>query len=272
MLPDGEDAMDLGLRDRVALVAASSEGLGRAVAMGLAREGAKLALCARTRSALERTAEDIRKATGVEPLAAPVDVTVYEQVRQFVYETRARFGRIDVCVTNAGGPPAKSFAQTTVEDWQAGINLNFMSTLYFAREVLPLMQQQRWGRLITITSASVKQPIEGLILSNAVRAAVGGLVKTLSNEYAKYNVLVNNVCPGYTLTARLDELAGKLAAEEGVESHQIKARWASQIPMGRLGTPEEFANLVVFLASERASYITGVSVAVDGGFVKGIGL
>ena len=136
--------------------------------------------------------------------------------------------------------------------------------------VLPVMQKQRWGRLITITSVSVKQPIDGLILSNAVRAAVSGLVKSLSNEYAKDNVLVTNVCPGYTLTARLDELASKLARAEGVEPHEIRARWASQIPMGRLGTPEEFANLVVFLASERASYITGVSVAVDGGFVKGI--
>ena len=140
----------------------------------------------------------------------------------------------------------------------------------FCKDVLPVMQKQRWGRLIAITSVSVKQPIDGLILSNAVRAAVSGLVKSLSNEYGKDNVLVTNVCPGYTLTARLDELASKLARAEGVEPHEIRARWASQIPMGRLGTPEEFANLVVFLASERASYITGVSVAVDGGFVKGI--
>ena len=262
--------MDLGLKDRVAIVAASSEGLGRAVAMGLAREGAKLALCARTRSTLETAAEEIRQATGAEVLAAPVDVTVYDEVRRFVNQTRERLGHVDICVTNAGGPPAKAFSETTIEDWQAGVNLNLMSALYFAREVLPVMQKQRWGRLITITSVSVKQPIDGLILSNAVRAAVGGLVKSLSNEYAKDNVLVNNVCPGYTLTARLDELASKLAAAEGVEPHEIRARWASQVPMGRLGTPDEFANLVVFLASERASYITGVSVAVDGGFVKGI--
>ncbi|PYV24671.1 MAG: 3-oxoacyl-ACP reductase [Acidobacteria bacterium] len=262
--------MDLGLKGRVAIVAASSEGLGRAVAMGLAREGTRLAVCARTRSTLEATAEEIREATGAEVLAAPVDVTVYDEVRRFVNQTRERFGHVDICVTNAGGPPSKAFSETTVEDWQAGVNLNLMSTLYFAREVLPVMQKQRWGRLITITSVSVKQPIDGLILSNAVRAAVSGLVKSLSNEYAKHNVLVTNVCPGYTLTARLDELASKRAAAEGVEPHQIRARWASQIPMGRLGTPEEFANLVVFLASERASYITGVSVAVDGGFVRGI--
>ncbi len=262
--------MDLGLKDRVAIVAASSQGLGKAVAEGLAKEGTKLALCARTESTLNSAAEDIRRKTGVEVLARPVDVTNYDQVRRFVAETFERFGRLDICVTNAGGPPAKLFSETTVDDWQAGVNLNLMSTLYFAREVLPLMQKRKWGRLITITSVAVKQPIEGLILSNAVRSAVSGLVKSLSNEYAKDNVLVNNVCPGYTLTARLDELAGKLAKAEGVEPEQIRERWASQIPLGRLGRPEEFASLVVFLASERASYITGVTIAVDGGFVKGI--
>jgi 3-oxoacyl-[acyl-carrier protein] reductase len=262
--------MDLGLKDRVAIVAASSQGLGKAVAMGLAREGAKLALCARTEATLQATAEEIRKSAGVEVLAKKVDVTVYEQVRGFVAETVKRFGRLDICVTNAGGPPAKPFSETTVEDWQNGVNLNLMSTLYFAREVLPLMRERRWGRLITITSASVKQPIDNLILSNSVRAAVSGLVKSLSNEYAKDNVLVTNVCPGYTMTARLDELSSKLAAAEGVQPKQIHDRWAAMIPMRRLGQPEEFANLVVFLASERASYITGVSIAVDGGFVKGI--
>lgn len=262
--------MDLGLKGRVALVAASSQGLGKAVAFGLAREGAKLALCARTRSTLKATAEEIRRETGVDLLAQSLDVTDYAHVRRFVAETLKRFGRVDICVTNAGGPPSKPFRETSVEDWQNGVNLNLMSTLYFAREVLPLMQKQKWGRLIAITSVAVKQPIDGLILSNAVRSAVSGLIKSLSNEYAHSNVLVNNVCPGYTLTARLDELAAKLAQAEGVEPQQIQERWASQIPMRRLGQPEEFANLVVFLASERSSYITGASIAVDGGYVKGI--
>ena len=262
--------MELGLKDRVAIVAASSQGLGQAVAEGLAREGAKLALCARTQSTLNATAEDIRKRAGVEVLAKILDVTVYDQVRRFVAETVEQFGRVDICVTNAGGPPAKPFRETTVEDWQAGINLNLMSTLYFAREVLPLMQKRKWGRFITITSASVKQPIDNLVLSNSVRSAVSGLVKSLSNEYARDNVLVNNVCPGYTLTARLDELSNKLAKAEGLTPESIRQRWASQTPMGRVGRPEEFANMVVFLASERASYITGASIAVDGGFVKGL--
>jgi len=145
-----------------------------------------------------------------------------------------------------------------------------MSTLYFAREVLPLMQKQKWGRLITITSVAVKQPMEGLILSNSVRSAVSGLVKSLANECGKDNVLVTNACPGYTQTARLDQLAGRLAAAEGVDPEQIRLRWAAQVPLRRLGQPEEFANLVVFLASERASYLTGVSIAVDGGFTKGV--
>ena len=262
--------MDLGLKDRVAMVAASSQGLGKAVALGLAREGAKLAICARTESAINKTAAEVRQETGVEVLARAVDVTVYEQVQRFVAETNDHFGRVDICVTNAGGPPARPFSETTVEDWQTGVDLNLMSTLYFAREVLPLMQKRQWGRLITITSASVKQPIDNLVLSNSVRSAVSGLMKSLSNEYGKDNILVTNACPGYTLTSRLDELSGRLARAEGVDPKEVQERWAKQVPLGRLGRPEEFANLVVFLASERSSYITGVSIAVDGGFIKGV--
>jgi 3-oxoacyl-[acyl-carrier protein] reductase len=262
--------MDMGIRDRVALVAASSQGLGKAVALGLAREGVKLALCARTDAVLQRTADEIRAQTGVEVLARSLDVTVYDQVREFVRQTEQRFGRIDICVANAGGPPSKAFAETTVEDWRAGVDLNLMSAVYFAREVLPGMQLRRWGRFIAITSITVKQPVEGLILSNSVRAGVAGLVKTLANEYGPSNVLVNNVCPGYTATARLESLISKLAAAESVPVEKIKERWAAQAPLRRLGRPEEFADLVVFLASERASYITGASIAVDGGLVKGL--
>jgi 3-oxoacyl-[acyl-carrier protein] reductase len=262
--------MDLGLKGRVALVAASSQGLGKAVALGLAREGAMLALCARTDSTLQAAADEIRHETGVEVIAGAIDMTDYQQVREFVARTVEHFGRLDIAVANAGGPPAKTFAETTVEDWHAAANLNLMSTVHLAKETLPLMQQRRWGRFIAITSMTVKQPVDGLILSNSVRAAVSGLVKTLSNEYGPYNVLVNNVCPGYTATARLLSLGGRLAEKEGVTSEEIEARWARQTPLGRVGKPEEFADLVVFLASERASYITGVSIAVDGGIVKGI--
>jgi len=243
--------MDLGLKDRVAVVAASSKGLGKAVALGLAAEGAKLALCARGEEELQRTASEIP----TEVLAQVVDVTVEAEVRSFIESTKRKFGRIDICVTNAGGPPAKRFEATSAADWRSAVDLNFMSTLHFARAVLPIMKEQRWGRLIAISSVAVLQPVDGLILSNAARSAVRGLVKSLSNEYAPFNVLVNNVCPGYTATERLLKL----------EVHP-----EAQIPLGRVGTPEEFANLVVFLASEGASYITGVSIPVDGGWVKAI--
>lgn len=262
--------MDLGLKDRVALVAASSQGLGKAAAMGLAREGAKLALCSRAASAIEAAAEEIRRATGTEVLAWPVDVTQEEQVHRMVEEAKDRFGRIDICITNAGGPPSKPFDATTIDDWRRAVDLNLMSTLYLAREVLPLMKARRWGRLVTITSLTVKQPVDGLILSNSVRAAVAGLVKSLANEYAAHNVLVNNVCPGYTATDRLNVLSKTMAQASGVTPADIEKRWTSQIPLGRLGQPEEFADAVVFLCSERASYITGQSLLIDGGFAKGL--
>src|SRR5579885_1478776 len=174
--------MDLGLKDRVALVAASSQGLGKAVAFGLAREGAKVAMCSRNLKAVEAAAEAIRRETGAEVYAAQTDVTDELQVRRLVDQTIERFRKIDICVTNAGGPPAKPFDATTVEDWRRAVDLNLMSTLFLASRVLPGMRARKWGRLVAITSLSVKQPVEGLILSNSVRAAVVGLVKTLSNE------------------------------------------------------------------------------------------
>ena len=262
--------MDLALKDRVAIVAASSQGLGNAVALALAREGAKLAMCSRRADAIESAATEIRRATGVEVLAVAADVTRPDHVRRLVAETLQRFGHIDICVTNAGGPPSKTFAETTPEDWAAAVDLNLLSVVHFAREVLPVMRKQRWGRLLTITSVAVKQPIDGLILSNSVRSAVSGLVKSLANEYGKDNVTVNNVCPGYTRTARLNELAGRLAKTEGLAQDQAEQRWTREIPLGRLAEPEEFANVVTFLASEKASYITGASIAVDGGLIKGI--
>jgi 3-oxoacyl-[acyl-carrier protein] reductase len=258
--------MDLGIAGRVALVAASSHGLGKAVALGLAREGVKLAMCSRNREAIEAAASEIRGETGAEVIASAVDVTREDQVRAFV----AEIGKVDICVTNAGGPPAKPFDATTVEEWRRAIDMNFMSTLFFAREVLPGMRERRWGRLVTITSLTVKQPVDGLILSNSVRAAVAGLVKSLSNEYAAHNVLVNNVCPGYTATDRLTELSSTLAKAAGLAPSEIEKRWTSQIPQGRLARPDEFADAVVYLCSERASYITGQSIAIDGGFARGL--
>ena len=214
--------------------------------------------------------EEIGQAANVEILATTVDVTDEQDVRAFVAKVTERFGKIDICVTNAGGPPAKPFDATTMEDWRRAIDLNLMSTLFFAHAVLPGMRDRRWGRLLTITSLTVKQPIDGLILSNSVRAAVVGLVKSLSNEYAPHNVLVNNVCPGYTATDRLGDLSSTLARSAGVDPSEIEKRWTTQIPLGRLARPEEFADAVVFLASDRASYITGQSLSIDGGFAKGL--
>jgi 3-oxoacyl-[acyl-carrier protein] reductase len=243
--------MDLGLNGRVAIVAAASKGLGKAVALGLSREGAKVAICARSAAELQAAADEMPGPV----LARVADVRNENDVRALVDETVERFGKVDICVANAGGPPPKRFDETTAEDWEAAIELNFTSTLHFARAVLPGMKERRWGRFLAITSAAVKQPVDRLILSNSVRNAVSGLVKSLSNEYAPYNVLVNSVCPGYIATDRLKSL--------GVQPE-------GQIPLGRVGTPEEFANVVVFLASERASYVTGVAVAIDGGLIKGV--
>ncbi len=262
--------MDLGIRDRVAMVAASSRGLGKAVAAALAAEGVRLAMCSRNAAAIEAAAREIAGKHGVEVFHRAVDVTDQEQARAFVRDTAARFGKIEICVTNAGGPPAKTFLNVTREEWLAAVELNLMSAVYLAREVLPYMQRQQWGRLVTITSVSVKQPMENLLLSNSVRAAVAGLAKTLSNEFGKDNITVNNVCPGLTLTDRLEELAGVQALADGVSKQAIYDSWRKDLPLQRLGTPEEFGAVVAFLCSERASYVTGVSIQVDGGRVKGL--
>jgi 3-oxoacyl-[acyl-carrier protein] reductase len=262
--------MEFGLRGRVAIVAAASEGLGRAVALELAREGAEVAICARTAARLEEAALEIQRAGGREVFRRALDVTNRAGVEAFVEDVEKRFGRVDICVTNAGGPPSKKFGEVTPEEWQVAVDLTLGSAVSFARAVLPRMQKRKWGRLVTITSVSVKQPIDGLVLSNSIRAGVAGLARTLASEYGPDNITVNNVCPGYTRTARLDELAGAMARSSGQTVESIFARWSAQIPMGRLGSPEEFAALVAFLCSERASYITGTTIAVDGGFVRGL--
>ena len=262
--------MDLGLKNKVAVVAAASQGLGRAIAEELAREGARVAICARTPAALEATAEEIRRATGAEVLGVTADVTRAEEVERFVAAAVERWGAVHIAVANAGGPPAKEFAAITLEDWERAVALNLMSSVYLARAVLPRMRAQKWGRLLFLTSASVKQPIDGLLLSNSVRSAVAGLAKSLANEYARDNVLVNVLCPGFIGTERLEELAATLAAQKGVSPDEIRRGWAAQIPMGRIGEPKELAALAAFLASERASYITGTAIAVDGGRTRSL--
>lgn len=262
--------MDLGLKNKVAIVAASSKGLGRAVALELAAEGARVAMCSRNRDPIRQAADYVHAETGAEVYYEQVDVTRPDEIRTFVTNTANRFGDIHILVTNAGGPPAGLFVSLRPQDWMHGFHLNLMSVINLCAEVIPYMQRKRWGRIINITSIAVKQPVDGLILSNSIRSGVAGLAKTLSNEMAPYNILVNNVCPGYTRTERVEELSASMAERKGVSKEQIVQGWEENIPMGRMGRPEEFAALVAFLASERASYITGATIPVDGGAVKGL--
>jgi 3-oxoacyl-[acyl-carrier protein] reductase len=262
--------MELGLQGKVALVAASSRGLGRAVAEELAAEGADIALCARSEDDLIETARAIEGGCGVRVLAVPTDLTDQEAIGHLAERTRDELGRIDILVNNAGGPPAGLFESHTLDDWRQAIRLNLESALELTRAVLPGMREAGWGRIINITSVSVKQPVEQLILSNSVRAAVTGFARTLANEVAADGITVNNALPGFTRTGRLQELAASLAEGKGIEVQEVEAGWEQAIPMKRLGEPREFAALVAFLASERASYITGCSITVDGGRVQSL--
>ncbi|HXZ81307.1 MAG TPA: SDR family oxidoreductase [Terriglobales bacterium] len=261
--------METGLKGRVAIVAAASGGLGLATAKGLAAEGVRLAICSRDPRRIQDAANQIRQNYQVEVQAQAVDVGNYQAVQNFVRATAEQFGAIHICITNAGGPPAKGFLSTTIEEWRRAVDLNFLSVVCFAKEVIPYMQRQHWGRLITITSVSVKQPVPDLVYSNAVRTAVVGLVKSLALEFGKDGILVNNVAPGFTATARLKELAAVRASAAGVSEEEIFQRWAADTALKRVGTPEELADAIVWLASDRASNITGQTILVEGGSYKG---
>jgi len=262
--------MDLGLKNRVALVAASSQGIGLATAEAFAAEGCRVAMCARNQQTLEAAAQKIRKQFNAQVFAEAFDVTDPSAVARFVTATAEKFGSVDICVTNAGGPPAKGFLACSDDDWQNAIDANFLSTVYFAREVIPHMQQKCWGRIVTITSITTKQPVTDLVLSNAVRAAVVGLVKSLANEFGKDGILVNNVGPGFTATDRLKELAAARSKSSGKKEQEIFDAWAADAPLKRLGEPREVAQAIIWLASERASYVTGQTILVDGGMYKGL--
>jgi 3-oxoacyl-[acyl-carrier protein] reductase len=258
--------VDLGLRGKVALVTGASRGLGKAIAESLVREGASVAIAARDPRTLEAAARDL----GGQVVHRPADVTREEDVTALVEGVLERFGRLDVLVANAGGPPSSRFETTELSAWREGLDLSLVSTILLCRAVVPRMKEQRSGRIVAVTSISVKQPVDGLILSNTARAGVVGLMKTLSNELGPFGIGVNVVCPGYTRTDRLVELAARMSANEGSSPESIYSRWTSQIPLGRLGEPSEFASVVTFLCSERASYVTGTCLQVDGGAVKGV--
>ena len=262
--------MELGLRDKVALVAASSRGLGYAIAHELAAEGAAVVMCARGEERLKEAAREIAAATGARVLPVTGDVAKPKDVSGIVSRALADFGRVDVLVTNSGGPPPGTFETTSPEAWKAAVDVLLTSAVELVRAVLPGMKERRFGRILNVTSITVKQPVENLILSNALRAAVTGMARTLASEAAPFGITVNNLLPGYTRTERLTELASATAERTGGSAKDFYARLEAEIPARRLGEPRELAALAAFLASERASYVTGQSIAVDGGWIRGL--
>ncbi|HEV7585443.1 MAG TPA: SDR family oxidoreductase [Solirubrobacteraceae bacterium] len=259
--------MDLGLNGKVAVVGASSKGLGKASALALAREGARVTICARTEADLEAAAEEIRRETGSEVLAVQADLAGAEGIQRVVAATVERFGGVDVLVNNSGGPRRGKFGELTDQDWHDGFEAVTMNFVRFVREVLPHMREKGWGRIIGIQSSSVKQPVEYIDLSNGIRPGIAGLMKAVMPDLAKDGVTINLVLPGMFLTARIHPglAAGGPRADEALAE---LAPIAATIPVGRLGDPIELGHLVAFLASEQASYITGAVYQVDGGIIR----
>jgi 3-oxoacyl-[acyl-carrier protein] reductase len=262
--------MDFGLKGKVAVVAGSSQGLGRAIADALAAEGVRLVIHGRSAQKLEAVKADIFERTGTAVEAFACDLNEPDEAARLVGEAERKFGQVDILITNTGGPPAGLFEDHSAEAWRHAFTQNFESVIHLVRAALPGMKARRWGRVVNVTSITVKQPVAGLILSNAMRAGVTGFAKTISNEAAPFNVTVNNVLPGYTRTERLVHLAEAVAARDGISEVEAYERWVSEIPMGRLGEPAELGALAAFLCSEQASYVTGQSIAVDGGWIKGL--
>lgn len=260
--------MDLELRDKVACVVGASSGLGLAVAHLLAAEGARVAIVARRPDPLKAAAERIRQGTGAEVLSITADVTLPIACQRAVDATAAHFGGLDILIANAGGPPAGAFEDLRDEQWQQAVNLNLMSSVRLARAAIPHLKQRGGGRIIVIASLSARQPLPNLILSNSIRAGVLGLTKSLANELAPFNILVNAVCPGWTQTERVQYLVDDRARRQNMTAEQAAAAIVSDIPLRRMAQPEEFAAPVVFLASARASFITGIALQIDGGQIR----
>ena len=262
--------MDFGIRGKVALVAAASRGLGRAVALELGAEGAKLVLCARGSDDLDAAKKFISTCTGVEVHTVVADLTRREHIELVSTEAMSKFGQVDILVTNAGGPPAGVFETHSWDAWERAVNLTLRSVIELTRFILPGMRSRKWGRIININSIAAKQPVDNLMLSNSIRSAVTGFARTLANEVAPDGITVNSILAGYTRTDRVEQLAEASAAKEGIKRDDVIARFEREIPMKRLGEPNELAALAAFLASDRAAYVTGQSIAVDGGWIKGL--
>jgi 3-oxoacyl-[acyl-carrier protein] reductase len=259
--------MDLGLSGKSAIVAASSKGLGKASALALAREGARVTICARTETDLRAAAEEIGRKTGADVLPVQADLATAEGIERVVAAAAERFGGVDVLVTNSGGPPRGRFADFSDDDWRGAFEIVTLNFVRFIREVLPYMRQKRWGRIVGIQSSSVKQPVDGIDLSNGTRPGVAGLMKAVMPELAKDGITVNLVLPGVFLTTRVSPDAGRSTEGDKALQEQL-APIAAKIPVGRFGEPAELGDLVAFLASERASYITGAVYQIDGGNIK----
>lgn len=262
--------MELGLKDKVAFVMAGSKGLGKGVATKLAEEGAQVVITSRNIENLRQAQEEIKNITGREVLIIPMDATKKDDIQKAVDETIKKFGTIHILFANSGGPPPGTFFDVKPEDYLSAINLNLMSTIYAVYAVIPYMMKQKWGRIIASTSMTVKQPLDSLILSNVSRIGVVSFIKSVSNVVAPYGITANCVAPAYTMTERIKHLVEAQVKKEGVSEEVAQESMIKDIPMGRMGTVEEFASTVAFLASENASFITGILLPIDGGYVKGV--
>lgn len=259
--------MDLGIRNRVAMVAAASKGLGKAAAVSLAQEGCMLSICGRSEAGLEDARMEL-EALGVEVLAMPCDVSRAEDLAHWHQTTRQRFGPVDILVTNTGGPKAAIFQDLSDEDWASGVDSTLMNIVRLTRLVLPEMRSRGWGRIVHITSLVAKQPLPILTISSTLRAGISGLTKTLAQETAKDGITVNALLPGHIMTDRQVHLGELKAKAEGISLEDYFTRTAAAIPAGRIGRPEEVGDTIAFLCSARASYLTGTSIQVDGGLIQ----
>jgi 3-oxoacyl-[acyl-carrier protein] reductase len=258
--------MDLGIRGRVAMIAAASKGLGKACAVALAQEGCRVSICARNAEELEKTRAEIAGLS--EAMAIVANVSSPSDLENWYQQTAGRFGQVDILVTNTGGPPVKRFMELTDEHWLAGVESTLMNVVRLSRLVIPGMQQRRWGRIIHLTSLVAKQPMDELTISSTLRAGLSGLTKTMANQVGPDNITVNALLTGHIMTDRQYAIADLRVKERGITHEEYFARQAAEIPLRRIGEPREIGEVVAFLASDRANYVTGVSLQVDGGLIR----